>query len=242
MADDAAFFSVHREARRISSGQRQRGTRSSYLGSETFISIVDPSHAPYQSGLRQLGVLGMCTNRDLPLHMPLGRGPTDFTLETGAPVEAVRCVAGPTKPRISAAQGDTTWRLISQLSLNYLSLVDDAAGGGAEAIRSLLALYADANDPVVQRQIEGVKSVSSRPINRRIPTSGPITFGRGIEIALTCDESAFEGVGAFLFGTVLREFFAKYVSINSFTETVLISTARGEIMRWRPRLGQRQTL
>jgi type VI secretion system protein ImpG len=242
VASEAAFYSVHREARRPSSGQRQRGARSSYLGSETFISIVDPSDAPYHSGLRQLGVQGMCTNRDLPLHMPLGRGSTDFTLETGAPVEAVRCVSGPTKPRPSAAQGEATWRLISQLSLNYLSLVDAEAGGGAEAIRSLLTLYADANDPAVQRQIEGVKSVSARAVNRRIPTKGPITFGRGVEITLTCEESAFEGVGAFLFGTILREFFAKYVSINSFTETVLNSNERGEIMRWRPRLGQLQTL
>ncbi len=123
---DTAFYSVHREARRPSSGQRERGARSSYLGSETYISIVDPNHAPYQSSLRQLGVQGICTNRDLPLHMPLGRGSTDFTLETGAPVESIRCVAGPTKPRPSAAQGETTWRLINQLSLNYLSLVDDA--------------------------------------------------------------------------------------------------------------------
>ncbi len=84
--------------------------------------------------------------------------------------------------------------------------------------------------------------MSSRPVNRRIPTSGPITFGRGVEIGVTCDEAAFEGVGAFLFGTVLNQFFAKYVSINSFTETVLTSTERGEIMRWRPTLGRTQIL
>jgi type VI secretion system protein ImpG len=239
---DAAFYSVHREARRLSSGQKERGARSSYLGSETYISIVDSNHAPYQTSLRQLGVHGVCTNRDLPLHMPLGRTSTDFTLETGAPVESVRCIAGPTKPRPTAAQGETTWRLINHLSLNYLSLVDAPGGGGADAIRSLLELYADTNDPVMRRQIEGVKSVSSRPVNRRIPTSGPITFGRGVEIAVTCEEAAFEGVGAFLFGTVLKEFFAKYVSINSFTETVLNSTERGEVMRWRPTLGQAQIL
>jgi type VI secretion system protein ImpG len=241
-AADAAFFSVHREARRMSSTQRQRGPRSSYLGSETFISIVDTNHAPYQTALRQLGVVGMCTNRDLPLHMPLGRSSTDFTLETGAPVQSIRCIAGPTKPRASTAQGEIAWRLVNHLSLNYLSLVDSNAGGGAEALRSLLALYADSSDPVDQRQIEGIKSVSSAPVNRRIPTKGPITFGRGLEVTLTCDESAFEGVGAFLFGLVLSSFFDRYVSINSFTETVLKSSERGEIMRWRPRLGQLQTL
>lgn len=236
-----AFYTVHREARRVSTRQRQRGTRSSYIGSETFISAVDPSDAPYRSTLRQLGVETMCTNRDLPLNMPVARGQTDFTLDTGAPVESIRCVAGPTKPRPSVAHGDTTWRLISHLSLNYLSLLD-SKDEGAHALRTLLNLYADQNDAAVQRQLEGVKSIRSRPINGRIPTSGPITFGRGVEITLTCDEAAFEGIGSFLLGMVLQEFFAKYVSINSFTSTVLRSTERGEIMRWSPKLGRVQTL
>jgi type VI secretion system protein ImpG len=237
-----AFYTLHREARRVSSRQRRRGARSSYIGSETFLSIVDPDNAPYRSNLRQLGVNTTCTNRDLPLHMAVGRGQTDFTLDIGAPVESVRCIAGPTKPRPSVAHGDTTWRLISHLSLNYLSLIDDDEAEGAHALRTLLNLYADENDAAVQRQIEGVRSIASRPVNGRIPTAGPITFGRGLEITVTCDENAFEGTGSFLLGLVLQEFFARYVSVNSFTSTVLRSTERGEIMRWSPKLGRVQTL
>jgi type VI secretion system protein ImpG len=239
---ETAFYTLHREARRVSSRQRQRGTRTNYIGSETFITLVDPNNAPYRSNLRQIGLKTLCTNRDLPLSMSIGRGQTDFTLETGAPIEAIRCVVGPTKPRPSVAHGDTTWRLISHLSLNYLSLVDSAAAEGAAALRALLNLYADPNDAAVQRQIEGIKSVAARPVNARLPTPGPITFGRGIEITLTCDEAAFEGIGSFLLGMVLQGFFAKYVSINSFTATVLRSTERGEIMRWSPNSGRAQTL
>ena len=109
-------------------------------------------------------------------------------------------------------------------------------------LRAMLNLYADQYDAAVQRQIEGVKTISARPVNGRIPTSGPITFGRGIEITLTCDEAAFEGIGSFLLGLVLQEFFARYVSINSFTTTVLRSTERGEVMRWPSKLGRIQTL
>ena len=239
---ETAFYSVYREARRMSSRQRQRGARSSYIGSETFVSTVDPNDAPYRSALRQLEVRTMCTNRDLPLHMSVGRGQTDFTLETGAPVTAIRCVAGPTKPKPSVAHGDTTWRLISHLSLNYLSLVDNDEVDGAKALRTLLNLYADQNDAAIQKQIEGVKSIRSRPVSGRIPTAGPITFGRGVEVSLTCDETAFEGIGVFLLGLVLKEFFAKYVSINSFATTVLHSSERGEIKKWSPKLGQLQTL
>jgi type VI secretion system protein ImpG len=75
-----------------------------------------------------------------------------------------------------------------------------------------------------------------------VPIPGPITFGRGLEIIVTLDESAFEGLGVFLLGAVLDEFFAKYVSINSFTETVIKTTERGEIMRWPVRIGLRHIL
>ena len=59
---------------------------------------------------------------------------------------------------------------------------------------------------------------------------------------MTCDENAFQGSGVFLLGAVLDRFFAKYVSINSFTETVLRTVQRGEVMRWPSRLGMRAAL
>ncbi len=239
---ETAFYTLRREPRRLSSRQQKRGKRSSYIGSETFLSIVDPHNAPYESKLRQLGVEVMCTNRDLALHLPIGRGRTDFTLDSGAPVKSIRCVAGPCKPRPGFARGDVTWRLISHLSLNYLSLVDGDARDGAHALRSILSLYADENDQAAQRQIEGVRSIRSRPVNGRLPSAGPIAFGRGLEVRLTCEDASFEGVGVFLLGEVLNEFFAKYVSINSFTQTVLESSERGEVMRWPPRIGQAQML
>ena len=46
----------------------------------------------------------------------------------------------------------------------------------------------------------------------------------------------------FLLGAVLERFFAKYVSMNSFTETVIHTQERGEIMRWPARVGQREML
>ena len=72
---------------------------------------------------------------------------------------------------------------------------------------------------------------------RRFPVPGPIAFGRGLEITLEVDELAFQGGSAFLFGAVMERFLARHVSLNSFTETVLRSGSRGEIMRWAPRLG-----
>jgi type VI secretion system protein ImpG len=106
----------------------------------------------------------------------------------------------------------------------------------------MLALYADTGEAAIRRQIEGIRSIKSLPLTRRLPGSGPMAFGRGLGITLTCEESAFEGTGVFLLAAVLERFFAKYVSINSFTETSLHTLERGEVMRWPARPGLRQAL
>jgi len=240
--DGAAYYTMSRQPRMLSTKQRVEGARSSYVGSEVFLALVDPEEAPFSSQLKQLAVSITCTNRDLPLHLPVGQGASDFFLEAGAPVLAIRCVAGPTPPRPSHAHGDPTWRLISPLSLNYLSLTDAADGGGASALRELLALYGDSGDAVIRRQIEGVRSVTPKCVTRRLPFSGPAAFGRGTEVTVACDETAFEGMGVFLLGAVLERFFSKYVSINSFTETTLRTVQRGEIARWPARIGRRPTI
>ncbi|MCG8593611.1 MAG: type VI secretion system baseplate subunit TssF [Kiloniellales bacterium] len=237
--EHSAYFTVQRRPRVLSTRQRQRGRRSSYIGSESFISLVDAKEAPYSSDLAQLAISALCTNRDLPLHMPLGVGKTDFTLEIGAPVKAVRCLVGPTPPRPSRVEGETAWQFISHLSLNYLSLVDIDEEQGAAALRDLLGLYAEGGDAAMQKQLDGILSVRSQPIHRRLPAPGVIAFGRGLEVTVKLDEAAFEGSGVFLLGAVLEQFFARYVSLNSFTETVLETEQRGRIMRWPARIGQR---
>jgi len=233
-----AYYSLIRSPRLLSTKQRRLGPRSSYVGNEVYLSLVDASEAPFSGDLKQMDITTLCTNRDLPLQLPIGIGKADFNIRGGEPVESIRCLSGPTKPRPSNAYKETAWKLISHLTLNYLSLINNEKEG-ASTFRSLLALYGDNSDAGFRKQIEGILSIQAKPIVRRINTTGPIVFGRGLEISITVDESAFEGSGIFLLGSVLEQFFAQYVSLNSFTETVLISNDRGEVMRWPTRNGQR---
>jgi type VI secretion system protein ImpG len=105
-----------------------------------------------------------------------------------------------------------------------------------------LELYAPPADVGARRQIEGIRSVAVSPVVRRLPARGPLAFGRGLGITLEVDDLAFEGGSAYLLGSVLDRYFARHVSINSFTETVLRSQSRGEINRWMPHWGARATL
>jgi len=252
--ETSAFYTLHRAPRLFSDRERLTGRRSSYAGTDVFISIVDGDMAPCRTDLKQLGIRAWCTNRHLPIQMVKGIGRTDFTMDISAPVSAIRVIQGPTLPRPSlvlagqnpeqpqVASGRFAWRLISHLSLNYLSLLDAGTETGAEGLREILKLYADPSDRQTLKQIDGIRSVRYRPIVRRVQTPGPITFARGLEILILFDEPAFEGQGVFVLGAVLEQFFTRYVSLNSFTETVISTQQRKEIMRWPVQMGRRQIL
>ncbi|UCC98193.1 MAG: type VI secretion system baseplate subunit TssF [Phycisphaerales bacterium] len=239
----SGYYAVSRVPRPNTQDATTKARRSqSYSGSEVYVSLVDSQAAPYSVDVKQLGIEALCTNRDLPLHMPVGIGASDFSMEKTAPCTSIHCIGSPTAPKPSHADGELSWRVINHLSLNYLSLNNTSGGEGVSALRDILRLYSDASDMQTRKQIDGLKSISSRPITRRVTASGTIGFARGLEVTVTLEEVAFEGTGVFLLGAVLEQFFAKYVSINSFTETVVKTLERGEIMRWTMRNGLRPIL
>ena len=104
-------------------------------------------------------------------------------------------------------------------------------------MRELLGLYAPLGDRVIEKQLEGLQSVTSRPIVRRMSDEVLSTAVRGLEIRLGFDESFFEGTSVYALASVLERFLRRYSTLNSFTETVLTTQNRGEITRWRPEKG-----
>ena len=238
----AAYYTSIRQPRILTAREKQFGKKSDYTGTEVFISLVDANAAPWRADIRQLAIQALCSNRHLPIQMAIGVTAADFTMETSAPITGIRCISGPTEPRPSMVEGRYAWRLISHLSLNYTSLVNPGEGQSSTALRDILKLYVEDGNRDLTRQIEGLLGVSAKPVIRRSPTPGPITFGRGLEVTLNFDEPAFEGTGVFLLASVLEQFLTKYASINAFTETVIRTEQRGEIARWKPTVGKRAIL
>jgi type VI secretion system protein ImpG len=240
---EQACYALERRPIVASPEQLRRESRSHYPGSEVFLNLVEPrgaNAATFRSNVRQLGVHALCTNRGLPLLMSFGQGGNDFELKSGVPTEGVRCLVGPSEPRSTVVEGDLAWRLVNHLSLNYLSLCREV--GGAEAIRELLASHAQLGDPVLRRQVQGLRGIGSVPVVRPLPAPGPRSFVRGLEIQLECEDQAFAGHGVFTLASVLSAFFAKYASTNSFTETVLTTRERGEVYRFPTQAGRRHML
>jgi type VI secretion system protein ImpG len=235
-----AYYTLRREPRVLSAAQQLHGPRSSYVGQEVFLSLVDARHAPYREDLRQIAISAACTNRDLPNLLPGGgsTGQAGWSLDAAGAIAQVRCITGPTRPHQRHGDGDIGWSLISHLSLNYLSIAGDDPARAAAALRGMLALYGPTHDTGWAKQLDGLLSVQARQVVRRLPMGGPLTFGTGIEVVASMDDMAFQGSSAFLLGCLLERFFARHVALNTFSETVLRTVSRGEVMRWPARLGE----
>lgn len=222
------------EGRAFWHATRRPSTAPNDEGTEVFLMLSDLSGKPVRPLAEALTVRCTCTNRDLPARLPFGNDAGDFELE-GAPI--IKKVVALRKPgpslRPPLGRG-ALWRLISHLSLNYLSLVDE----GKEALQEILNLYNFSDSPYLKRQIQGIVSLNSRRHLAPVSSEQGIAFARGTRIEIELDEDQFVGGGVFLFLSVLERFFALYTSMNSFTQLVAMTKQRKEVFKeWPPRSG-----
>jgi type VI secretion system protein ImpG len=251
-SDAGLFYTVRRMPRRRTFEEKLYGSSSDYTGTDMFISLGEPSTVENPSSIAELSVRALCSNRHLTEHLPVGESGADFRVIDDLALDVI-CIAGPTPPRGPvvgqlrsrsevAYTGAVTWRLVNMLSLNHLGLVERGAGKNAQALREILSMFADLADSTTERKIRGIRNVESRAVVRRVRQRAGTGAARGIEVTVLLDEKAFEGSGAYLLGAVLDRFFGEYVALNHFTELVVRTVERGEIMRWPTRSGSRRPL
>ncbi|MGS0742975.1 type VI secretion system baseplate subunit TssF [Glaciimonas sp. GG7] len=239
--NNGRYFSARREQRLTSTTTRQHDTSSSYIGTEVFISLVDQAEAPYSDDIRYLSVETLVTNRDLPRLIPKN-GINDLSMAESIPVDGISLTHSPSAARAPFAQEQTAWRLIRQLSFNYLPLSDLDHAAGGQALRNMLRLFVEPGEREKNVQIDSLIGTKTEPVVSRLPGNGLLVYGRGVRCSLTVDETGFSGISPYLFGVILEQYLARHVAINVFTETELRSTQRGLISRWPARMGGRGTV
>ena len=217
---------------------RKYGTRTPYVGTEVFLSLVDQHQSPYAETIRYLSVKALLTNRDLPCLVPRN-GKSDLSVADSIPVDGVGLIRPPSTPASPFAQREIAWRLIRQLGFNHLPLADLSRREGAQALRDMLRLFVAGDNDVQRRQIESLIGSRTAPVIKRLPGAGPLIYGRGVLCTLSVDEDGFSGTSPYLFGLVLEHYLARHVSINVFTQTALETMQRGEVARWPVRMGGR---
>ena len=218
--------------------RRPSGWRSD-RGTDIIISFVDLSSRVVYPDVDAVTARLTCFNGDLPSRLPFGNEDGDFELEAGGPIRKIIALLKPTpvvQPPLGRPQ---LWRLISQLSLNYLSLVE----GGTEALQELLRLHNAAEATAGEKQIQGILDVRSSPAYARVASDHDLSFARGRRVELDMDEEQFAGGGVYLFASVLEQFFGLYASVNSFSRlTVRTRQRKGALREWPPRAGWKALL
>ncbi len=218
---------------------RRPGEKKGDNGTELLVSLVDLDMNPTLPPFETLTVYTLCTNRDLPAKLSADEVRGEFELEGAAPVARIRALIKPTEPVRPPLSGERQWRLISHLSLSYLSLTGD----GPEPLREILGLYDFSGSSVVRQQIAGILGVGARRVVRRPGAMGWQGFCRGTEVTIEFDEEKYVGSSLFLFASVLEQFLGLYTTMNSFTQLVATTRQRDKpIKLWPPRTGEQVLL
>ena len=214
-------------------------------GTEVYLRLVDLDSRDSIADDKVLVVKTLCTNRQLPEQLQKLGERTRYDLEAAAPVSRISVLRPPSMPLRRSLRRDTYWRLVSHLNLNHIALTDPERG--RQALREILSLYdptreseSNAEGVVANRlACEGLVGFSGRTVTARI--GGPFhgAIARGTELTLELDKEKFNGIGTFLFATVLERFFSLYSSINSFSRLVMREyRAETPVKVWPPRVGE----
>lgn len=218
--------------------RRRPSPRANDPGTEVYLSLVNLAGELEKPETETVTVRCTCTNRDLPSRLPFGRESGDFELEGNPAIKRIVALHKPRPPVRPPLGKAVFWRLISHLSLNYLSLVEE----GHEALQEILKLYEFTGSAHLAKQIQGIVSVSSREHFAPVRSEAGIVFARGRRVEMQFDEDQFAGGGVFLFASVLERFLGLYASMNSFSQLVAHTKQRRLPLReWAPRAGE-QTL
>jgi type VI secretion system protein ImpG len=203
--------------------------RSSLLheGLDTYLSF-----GTQQGDVQEtLSIELMCTNQNLPRKLKLG----DINRHCAQTPECLsfRNITSVTPCFAPPLNRDFLWKLISNMSLNYLSLADVNALKLILETYDLPRYYDQQAEKASKRLLGGLKSIKHQHVDR-LHRGLPV---RGLRTELVIDPQGYIGEGdLFVFASILNEFFALYASLNSYHELRVIST-QGEVYQWTPRMG-----
>lgn len=202
-------------------------------GTETYVSFVNLNQETVLPQTETVVFQLICTNRALPGKLRVGdiQAPTANSPEF-AQFRNITKVYPAIRPPLGK---DLYWRLISHLSLNYLSLNSVKGLQGILGLYNFLSFQDRQAGRANERRLEGIGDVRSEAEDLLFH-GAPV---RGTAIALDLLEDHFAGEGdLYLFATVLNEFFSLYASLNSFTQLTVRGIQQGEVYQWLPKAGQ----
>ncbi|MBW3810868.1 type VI secretion system baseplate subunit TssF [Aeromonas hydrophila] len=174
-----------------------------------------------------------CTNRSRAARLKVG----SVCVPTGSSPSfaTFRNLIRPTRPLRPALDGSLHWTLISNLSLNYVSLLRRDALVQVLRTYDFPALYDKQAEQASRKRLAGIEEIETKPVDRLV-RGMPV---RGLKSVLSIRQSAFGSEGElYLFSTVLAHFFSLYASVNAFHLLEVVNLDNKERYQWPVQIGQ----
>ncbi|MEO9524495.1 type VI secretion system baseplate subunit TssF [Marinobacter alexandrii] len=210
-------------------------TRESVRGDgfDHYIAFVRGDESECLSRQEAVSLTLTCTNRQLPEQLAIGD--VCMATETSPAFASFANVTRPTATLRPTLDGSLLWTLISNLSLNYLSMLDVDALRTVLRVYDFRALMDRQAERISQKRLAGILEIETAPVDRMV-RGLPV---RGIRSVLTLDQGGFASEGdLYLFGTVLSQFFSLYASINAFHQLEVVNSDNQERYTWTLQQGQ----
>jgi type VI secretion system protein ImpG len=207
-------------------------------GTEMYISFLDTQSKLSQPVDETLGGTAVCSNRGLPEQLRIG---DPLKLEGAGPVRAITVISRPTWHQTPSLIGARPWALASTLALNHLSLAEGTQA--LAALKDILRLHAGARNTFGVKQIDGIRGMTCKRVQRRLGRDAWRGFVQTLLIHLEFDRDNFAEHSVVLFGAVLRRFFALYCSVNMAVEVRIATNDRkGDLKQWSPLVANQENL
>ncbi|WP_429135551.1 type VI secretion system baseplate subunit TssF [Aeromonas veronii] len=174
-----------------------------------------------------------CTNRSRAARLKVG----SICVPTGSSPSfaTFRNLIRPTRPLRPALDGSLHWTLISNLSLNYVSLLRRDALVQVLRTYDFPALHDKQAEQASRKRLAGIEEIETKPVDRLV-RGMPV---RGLKSVLSIRQSAFGSEGElYLFSTVLAHFFSLYASVNAFHLLEVVNLDNKERYQWPVQIGQ----
>jgi len=233
------LYSYRYQARKDSSrvywhASRHRSELGDREPSTMQIALADIDGVLTEPNAEVLTVRCSCSDFDLPSRLPFGLEDGDFTAEEYPSIRVITALRRPS-PSYDPPKGKgQLWRLVSQLSLNYLSLAEE----GVSSLQEILRLHNFTDSSYLENQIGGIARLASRPHFAIMQSEYGNLPARGTRVEIELDERQFVGGGVYLFANVIDRFLGCYTSINSFCQLAAHTLQRKEPLGiWPPKAG-----
>jgi type VI secretion system protein ImpG len=220
------FFSVKRRSTLVDKAAQKR---SSYRGTEVFVSFA-PNDEKLQNA-QQFAADLVVTNRDLPLLLLPGT-------ELSSSINFIRSavfVSPPTRPGLPLINRGirADYARLSHIVLNLSALLWQDGSRPLEMFKEILRAYQIRSPEENEKMISGLTKMETENTSFTFMKNGMVFFEWGWKVRFALDETAFTGMGCYMFARIIAGMLTSFIAVNTLLEIEFSTEQSGYMATWK---------